>query len=138
MAWAKLVSSRFLSFPLVSSSLSCCFLMFLVVSCVSPYLLSLFYLFSIFFFFPFSPFLSLLPLVVPSFEYCLNRQCSARSPDPLRWKHTLHPDLRLRGLRVNLLLPCLPIVYHHFSSDLHAVLGFIRHQPHVAQHKLVL
>ena len=66
--------------------------------------------FFIFILFPFSPFLSLLSSVVPSFEYCLNWQCSARFLDPLRWKHTFHPNLCLGGLRVNLLLPCLPIV----------------------------
>ena len=125
-----LSKTRFLSFPLVSScflSLSCCFLMFPDVSCFPSFfpsfsfsLLFLHFLFPLvlsplvfcfpFFLFPFSPFPSLLSLVVPLFEYCLNRQCSARSPDPLRWKHTLHPNFCLEGLRVNLLLPCLPIV----------------------------
>ena len=117
------------SFPLVSSrflTLSCCFLMFLVVSCFpsffpsfsfsllllhffSPYFLSPSVCFPVFPF-PISPFSFVASLVVPLFEYRLNRQCSARSPDPLRWKHTLHANFCLGGLRVNLLLPCLPIV----------------------------
>ena len=63
------------------------------------------FLFFHFLLFPLSPFLSLLSLVVPLFECCLNRQCSARSPDPLRWKHTLHPNICLGGLRVNLFCP---------------------------------
>ena len=95
--------------------------MFLVASCF-PFFLAFFptSFFSVFFLFRFSPFLSLLSWVVPSFECCLTRQCSARSPDLMRWKHSLHRNFCLGGLRVNLLLPPSDrrsIISHRISTE---------------------
>ena len=132
------------SFPLGSShflSLSCCFLMLPVVSCLpffSPFFLPLFFQFFVFHF-SFSHF----PLFFRFSHWSCHYSSIASIGKVLRDLQT-HcdgsiPSIPTSVCRGNVLLPCLPIVDPAFLIGSPRSSGFlIRDQPHVAQHKLVL